>query len=242
MRTLREELIARAQTKTETQGKYIPLKRNEFARFNNGDFNWSDYNFTCLQALESKNNGGDIEIALLPLFKALDLDKNRDDDKIIIDAIVNTPISTTRNGQTMTDDTKAARKAARKTAKAKDIDFSDVYTGTDKFNPGVIQTLSVESYRKTLESIIAMTLNNQADLIFDANNAINEKIKKAMDKNIAKYEKRYSYIVSKQPTLAREFDHSDYAAMKENVKQMYQELIAIEKGDSKSENEQKQTE
>ena len=242
MTTLRNELIKRAQAKTETQGKYVPLKRDDFARTETENFTWSDYNFTCFQALEAKNRGGDMEIELSPLFKALDLDKNNDDDKIIIDAIVNTPIATTRNGQAMTDETKAARKAARETAKANDVEFKDVYTETDTFKPSVVQTLSVESYRKTLESVIAMILNNQADIVLNANNAKNEKIIQSMNKNIEKYEKRYSDIVSEQPCLAREFDHSIYNVLKENVKQMYEELIVMRmKNSSKQEETQEET-
>lgn len=242
---LNAKFMEKAIARETSKGKHEPFTKALFNACNESDYDWNEYQLTILQALNASNNNGNVRLALVPLFKALGLntsDNDDNDDNTIIKAIVETPIATTRNGYIMTDETKATRAKAREIAKATGKEFSDVYTSVNEYEKSVVQVLSVDSYRKALESVIAMVLNNQSEYITNANNARNAKITKALESNIAKYESKYNAIVTEQPTLAREFDHKDYQTLKDNVKEMYTELLAIREKANKETNEQRKNE
>lgn len=237
--------VEKADTMATDASKFVPFKQAEFnALSDNPDFKWNDYTLCVYQSLKARQAGKSDAIALSPLYHELGIDTSTEAGKQFVSDIANTSIAITRNAQVFTEECKQERAKARAKAKAEDKQFVEVWKGTNTYELAVIQGLSVNSYRKALEAVIAMNLAGYGDLVEHLEAKADENKKKALEAGIAKYRKRYCDIVTEEPTLAKsvDLDNIEYEPLKAMVKAMFEELQTIRAEKKAEENKQKQAE
>ena len=227
---LNQAFIQKAKDKTDNKQKFQPFKKDEFNAVSES-LDWLDYQSIIFQLMKGKQAKADCFITFQPLAVALGLDytgKYNKTDKAMILEILRQPIACTANRQTMTDETRKARAKA----KADKVD----YKGKTEYKESVIVTLSVDSFRKAFESVIAMVLNKQADSIFNSNNKANEKHMKVIDKQLALYKERAESIATKYTELAITIEPTaeNFVAYKQAVKDAYEKACKLDAKKSKA--------
>lgn len=218
---LNQAYIAKAKAKTDNKEKFSPFKKDEFNAVSE-TLDFTDYQQIIYQLMKNKQARKDCYITFSPLAKALGLNDKIKTDKEMILEILRQPVAVTSNRQSQTDETRKAKAEARKANKE--------FKGKTEYKDSVIVTLSVESFRKAFEAVIAMVLNKQAKSIFDSTNKANEKHNKVIEKQLALYTERSESIKAKYPQLAIEIEPTaeNYISFKEAVKTAYEKACKLD--------------
>ncbi len=166
-----------------------------------------------------------------PLATLCGLDKESDNETIT--AILTANIAVYRNGQKETKESRDIRKAERKDG------IDETAMSTKAYESSFVSNISDETFTKAFVQVIAYCLANQAEIIYNAQTAQEEKRNLALQKQIDNYKAKAEKLTAKGYKVTEKATVDNFYNYKAQIKALYAQSVIDDEKAKASETESK---